>query len=57
MKKEQVLGVVRHALTFIGGILITKGLIGESASEEIIGGVISLVGMVWSVIDKKKAEK
>ena len=28
--KEQLLGIVRHSLTFIGGIFITKGLIDES---------------------------
>jgi hypothetical protein len=53
MNKEQVLGTVRHALTFLGGILITKGLIDEALSQEIIGGVVSLVGLVWSVIAKK----
>jgi hypothetical protein len=52
MKKEQVLGIVRHGLTFIGGILITKGLIQDSLSEEIIGGVITLIGTVWSVFEK-----
>lgn len=54
MNKEQVLGIVRHVLTFAGGILITKGLIESSMSEEIIGGVVSLVGLVWSVVTKKK---
>jgi hypothetical protein len=26
LTKEQVLGIVRHALTFIGGIVVMKGL-------------------------------
>jgi hypothetical protein len=30
LTKDQLLGVIRHALTFIGGILITKGLVDES---------------------------
>jgi len=54
MKKEIVLGVVRHTLTFVGGILIAKGLIDEGVLSEIIGGVIALVGGLWSVIDKTK---
>ena len=54
MKKEIVLGVVRHTLTFVGGILIAKGLIDEGVLSEIIGGVITLVGGLWSVIDKTK---
>jgi hypothetical protein len=54
MKKESVLGVVRHTLTFVGGILIAKGLIDEGVLSEIIGGVITLAGGLWSVIDKAK---
>ena len=52
LTKEQVLGIVRHTLTFVGGILITRGLIDETAVTEIIGGVNTLIGTVWSVIDK-----
>jgi hypothetical protein len=52
LTKEQILGIVRHGLTFIGGILITKGLIDESTATEIIGGVITLAGTIWSVIEK-----
>jgi hypothetical protein len=52
LTKEQILGIVRHGLTFIGGILIAKGLIDESTATEIIGGVITLAGTIWSVIEK-----
>jgi hypothetical protein len=55
MKKEKVLGIVRHTLTFVGGILITKGLIDETLSMEITGGVIALIGSVWSVFEKNKS--
>ena len=54
MNQEQVLGIVRHALTFVGGILITKGLIDAGTSTEIIGSVITLIGTIWSVVSKKK---
>jgi hypothetical protein len=30
MSKEQILGIVRHTLTFVGGILIMKGFIDET---------------------------
>lgn len=53
MTKEQVLGVIRHTLTFVGGVMVTKGLIEESLGTEIIGGTISLIGLVWSVLSKK----
>lgn len=54
MTKEQVFGIIRHSLTFIGGLLIVKGTIDESTLEQIISGVITLTGLVWSVIDKNK---
>ena len=53
LTKEQFLGIVRHTLTFVGGILITKGLIDEAASQEVIGGVLTLVGTIWSIVIKK----
>lgn len=55
MTKEQVLGVVRHTLTFVGGILITKGLIDGVVSMEITGAVMGLIGTIWSVVEKKKS--
>lgn len=55
LTKEQVLGIVRHTLTFVGGVLVTKGLIDDAMATEIIGGIITLVGTVWSVVEKAKA--
>jgi hypothetical protein len=53
LTKEKVLGIVRHTLTFVGGIVVMKGLVDEAVVTEIIGGVMTLVGTIWSVIDKK----
>jgi hypothetical protein len=53
LTKDQLLGIVRHSLTFIGGILIMKGLVEESTFAEITGGVLSLTGAIWSIINKK----
>ena len=55
LTKEQILGIVRHGLTFIVGILITKGLIDDATATEIIGGLITLTGTIWSVITKNQA--
>lgn len=52
LTREQVLGIIRHTLTFVGGILVTKGLIDETAVTEIIGGIVTLTGTIWSVIAK-----
>lgn len=53
MNKEQVLGLLRHLLTFAGGFIVTKGLIDESLYTELVGGVLALVGTVWSIVSKK----
>jgi hypothetical protein len=53
MNKEQLLGVIRHGLTVAGGALIAKGVLDESVSNEIIGAIMSLVGVVWSFFSKK----
>jgi hypothetical protein len=53
LSKEQVLGIVRHALTFVGGIFIMKGLVDEALVSEIVGGVMTLTGAIWSIVDKK----
>ena len=55
LTKEQILGITRHALTFVGGNLVMKGLVDETTVTEIIGGLITLAGTIWSVIDKNKA--
>lgn len=52
MKKEQALGIVRHTLTFLGGLLITKGLVDESMVQELSGAVLTLVGGIWSIVAK-----
>lgn len=54
MSKEIILGVLRHVLTFAGGILVAKGLLEQGVLAEIIGGVMTVIGGIWSVIDKAK---
>jgi len=53
MKKEQTLGIIRHTLTFFGGLLIMKGIVDEAMVAELSGAVMTLVGGVWSLIDKQ----
>jgi hypothetical protein len=55
LTQEQILGIIRHTLTFVGGIVIARGLADETVVTEIIGGVVTLVGAIWSIIDKNKA--
>ena len=53
LTREQVLGIVRHILTFGSGIVVAKGLLDEATAQSIIGGVLGLIGMIWSIDAKR----
>jgi hypothetical protein len=55
LTKDQLMGIVRHVITFVGGILITKGLIDDSILTEIVGGSVALSGAIWSIVSKNKS--
>lgn len=49
-------GLARHALTFLGGLLVARGLITEGQLGEIMGAMgtlITLGGTFWSWLSKK----
>ena len=50
MNKEQVMGIIRHALTFVGGILVIKGMATDVVTNEVIGAVMTAIGAVWSYV-------
>jgi hypothetical protein len=54
MNKQAILGIVRHVLTFGGGFMTQNGL---ASGEEVttgISAVVTLIGVIWSVMSKKK---
>lgn len=53
MNKETILGFIRHALTFGGGFIVAKDWLPADQLDVIIGSIITLIGAVWSVVDKK----
>jgi len=59
MKKltlEQTLGIVRHAMTIVGTLLVASGSIVEGSWEVITGSALSLAAIVWSVWSKPDAQ-
>lgn len=50
--KLQGISIIRHSLTFIGGLVVMFGYIDESTFAEISGSVIALSGVIWSIIEK-----
>ena len=51
-KEEKVMGIIRHSLTFLGGILVMRGVVQESLVHELIGSLVSIIGISWSLIKK-----
>ena len=52
MTQEQVMGIVRHALTFVGGILVLKGFTDDATLLEVSGLITTAIGAIWSVVNK-----
>ena len=48
-----IMGVVRHLLTAAGGYLVAQGALDAAAAETLVGAGVSIVGVVWSVWDKR----
>jgi len=53
MNREAILGVVRHVLTTAGGYLAGSGTIAASEIEAAAGAFTVMVGVVWSIFDKR----
>lgn len=53
MNKEKWFSIVRHSLTFIGGILIATGWVSETLVMEVSGVIITLLSTIWGVNNKK----
>lgn len=53
MNKQQVMGIVRHVLTFVGGILVLKGYISDADYMAFSGLISTAIGSIWSIIDKE----
>jgi hypothetical protein len=54
MNKESILGIVRHILTFGGGFMTQNGLATQDEVTTGVSAVVTLVGVIWSILSKKK---
>lgn len=59
--KPEVLGIIRHLLTVLGGGLATHGFIGQAdiaGFAQIGAGLIFAVGaQLWSIWDKRQTKR
>lgn len=54
MNTSQLIGFVRHALTFIGGVLVARGIVDEETAQSVSGALITLLGFIASFVAKEK---
>lgn len=54
--KESILGVIRHILTSAGGAVAAQGHLTSDDASLAVGAIVTLVGVIWSVIEKRKAK-
>ena len=53
--QQVITAIVRHGLTAAGGFMVANGYTDASTEQQIIGGLLALVGVVWSYFQKKTA--
>lgn len=54
LSKDQILGLFRHVVTFAGGILVARGKLDPAAVESIVGALVTLVGVFFSMVSPEK---
>ena len=57
LMKDTLLGIIRHTLTTAGGSLIAKGVLTTNTLDESVGALVTLIGVVWSIVSKKQQDK
>ena len=53
MNQAVLMGMLRHALTIAAGGLVTAGYVDGDTANQIAGGVAGIVGVLWSLWDKR----
>lgn len=49
--------VIRTVLGFLAGIMVSKGVVDASQSDALVGAALTLVPIIWGVIQKVNAHK
>ena len=55
--KKEIGGLLRHAATIAGGVLIAKGSLTTDSFTMILGGSSSILGTGWSFVNKSVHKK
>ena len=55
--KKEIGGLLRHAATIAGGVLIAKGTLSTDTFTMILGSASSIIGTGWSFVNKAMHKK
>ena len=53
MLKPAILALIRQILTVAGAALVAKGYVQASEIEPLIGAMLTIGSVIWSVADKR----
>jgi hypothetical protein len=53
MLKPAILALIRQILTVVGTALVAKGYVHASDVEPVIGALLTIGSVIWSVADKR----
>ncbi len=50
-----VMGVLRHVITAAGGALVANGYVSQQDNTELVGAVLTILGVVASIAAKRRS--
>lgn len=53
--KEAIGTMIRAVLKIGGGALVAKGIADEGQVEAVIGAIVTIVGVIWGIVEAKKS--
>jgi hypothetical protein len=53
MLKPALFALIRQVLTVVGTVLVAKGYLSASEVEPVMGALLTIGSVVWSVADKR----
>jgi hypothetical protein len=54
---DTILSILRHTLTFVGGLLVAQGLITDATVAQAVGPIVATAGALWGALDEYRAAK
>jgi hypothetical protein len=54
MNKQKTIGLIRHLLTFAGGLAVANGLVNDDIVIELTGAIVAVIGGIWSILSPEK---